>query len=224
MVLRQRRRGGRDAHRGARRGAVNPFQLGNHLIQGEPGLGRRPGGIGIFTGATGYKIQNNIIAGNSAEHGGGVQIRRPTSLVNNTFGFSDTISLIHGNHNFKFGTGVSAYQNNTVFDFIVNGEFDFFGGTTGNSLADFLLGAPDEFFQAPAAPSNIRSKSSYAFLQDEWRATKRLSINLGVRYEYNSPKLDVAGRSFSIRSLASIRARMNLTEASRFCSIQPRFM
>jgi hypothetical protein len=122
----------------------------------------------------------------------------PTALINNTFGFSDTLSYIRGKHNYKIGAGVSAYQNNTVFDFIVNGEFDFNGTASGNSLADFLLGAPSQYFQSPAAPSNIRSKGYYGFFQDEWRITKRLSLNLGVRYEYSSPKLDTGGRSFSI--------------------------
>jgi Carboxypeptidase regulatory-like domain/TonB-dependent Receptor Plug Domain/TonB dependent receptor len=122
----------------------------------------------------------------------------PTRLVNNTFGFVDTVTWIHGKHNFKMGGGVSAYQNNTVFDFIVNGEFDFFGSATGNSLADFLLGAPTEYFQSPSAPSSIRSKSFNGFLQDEWRITPHLSLNLGVRYEYNSPKYDTEGRSFSV--------------------------
>jgi hypothetical protein len=122
----------------------------------------------------------------------------PTALIDNTFGFSDTVSYIRGKHNWKFGTGVSAYQDNTVFDFIVNGEFDFNSTASGNSLADFLLGAPSQYFQSPAAPSNIRSKSFYGFAQDEWRLTKRFSLNLGVRYEYNSPKYDTNGRSFSI--------------------------
>jgi len=44
------------------------------------------------------------------------------------------------------GTGLSAYQNNQVFDFIVNGSFNFDGGATGNGFADFLLGVPT-FFQ-----------------------------------------------------------------------------
>ena len=122
----------------------------------------------------------------------------PTNLVNNTFGFTDTVTWVHGRHNFKFGGGVSAYQNNTVYDFIVNGEFDFDGSTSGNEFADFLLGAPIQYFQAPAAPSNIRSKSFNGFIQDEWRITKRLSLNLGLRYEYNSPKYDTQGRSFSV--------------------------
>jgi hypothetical protein len=122
----------------------------------------------------------------------------PTTLIDNTFGFSDTLSYIRGKHNFKMGAGVSAYQNNTIFDFIVNGEFDFNGSVSGNSLADFLLGAPTQYFQSPAAPSNIRSKAFYGFFQDEWRITKRLSLNLGVRYEYSTPKQDTLGRSFSI--------------------------
>ncbi|HWW17146.1 MAG TPA: TonB-dependent receptor [Candidatus Saccharimonadales bacterium] len=129
----------------------------------------------------------------------------PTALINNTFGFTEVLSYVHGKHNWKMGGGISAYQNNTVFDFIVNGEFDFnvagnFGGNTatGNSFADFIIGAPSSFFQSPSAPSNIRSKSYYGFLQDEWRLTKRLTLNLGLRYEFNSPKEDTKGRSFSI--------------------------
>ncbi|MGB7846980.1 MAG: TonB-dependent receptor [Candidatus Acidiferrum sp.] len=128
----------------------------------------------------------------------------PTTFANNTFGFLDTISWVRGRHNFKFGGGLSAYQNNTVYDFYINGEFDFYsysygnGPATGNTLADFLLGAPSQLFQYPAAPSNIRSKAFAGFFQDEWRVTKRLTLNLGVRYEYNQPKLDTKGRSFSI--------------------------
>jgi outer membrane receptor protein involved in Fe transport len=125
----------------------------------------------------------------------------PTDLVDTTFGFAETLTYSHGRHNWKMGGGISAYRDNTVFDFIVNGEFDFFAGgagTSDNSLADFILGIPSQYFQFPHAPSNIRSKSYYGFLQDEWRVTKRLTLDLGVRYEYNSPKEDTEGRSFSI--------------------------
>jgi outer membrane receptor protein involved in Fe transport len=114
----------------------------------------------------------------------------PTDLVDTTFGFSDTLTYVHGRHNWKMGGGVSAYRDNTVFDFIVNGEFDFYAGGAGtdNGLADFVLGLPSQYFQYPHAPSNIRSKSYYGYLQDEWRVSKRLTLDLGVRYEYNSPE------------------------------------
>jgi len=124
----------------------------------------------------------------------------PTDLVDTTFGFSDTLTYVHGRHNWKMGAGISAYRDNTVFDYYVNGEFDFFAGGAGtdNSLADFVLGIPSQYFQYPHAPSNIRSKSYYGFLQDEWRVSKRLTLDLGIRYEYNSPKEDTKGRSYSI--------------------------
>lgn len=128
----------------------------------------------------------------------------PTTLINNTFTFLDTLSWIKGNHNWKFGGSYSTYQNNTVFDFFVNGEFDFDGAAanggigSGNDLADLLFGLPDTYLQFGEAPSDIRTRSIYGFAQDEWRIRKNLTFTLGVRYEYNQPKYDTRGRSFSI--------------------------
>lgn len=122
----------------------------------------------------------------------------PTTLINNTFGGSDTLTWTHGAHTRKMGGGISAYQNNQVFDFITNGLFDFDGTITGNGFADFLLGAASDYIQGAAAPSNIRTKSWYGFFQDEWKVRKTFTLSLGVRYEYNSPKTDTLGRTFSI--------------------------
>jgi hypothetical protein len=159
-------------------------------------------GIGITpdqsTGPPNIYFDNGFEAGFS-EQG-------PTSFADNTFGFVDTITWIRGRHNFKFGGGMSAYQSNVVYDYYVNGEFDFytayygsgFVSATGNPFADFLLGAPDQLFQGPAAPSTLRSKAGYGFFQDEWRLRKNFSLNLGIRYEYAEPKFDTEGRTFSI--------------------------
>src|SRR5712691_9232646 len=49
----------------------------------------------------------------------------PTSLIDNTFGWTDTVSWVRGKHTWKFGGTLSAYQNNTVFDFFINGRFTF---------------------------------------------------------------------------------------------------
>jgi hypothetical protein len=122
----------------------------------------------------------------------------PTTFANTTFGFTEAITYIHGKHNWKLGTGISDYRNNTLYDYYVNGEWDFNSTGSGNSLADFLFGIPSFYSQYPAAPSNIRSKSYYGFVQDEWRLARTLSLNWGLRYEYSSPKLDTAGRSFSV--------------------------
>lgn len=123
----------------------------------------------------------------------------PTALVNNTFVYSDTLTWIKGRHTWKFGGAFAPYQNNTVFDFFVNGQFDIdnFNGSF-NQFANFLMGQPEDYFQFGSAPSNIRQKSTFGFAQDEWHVTRNLVLTLGVRYEYSSPKLDTQGRSFSV--------------------------
>jgi outer membrane receptor protein involved in Fe transport len=132
----------------------------------------------------------------------GFSYRGPTTLVNNTFSYADTLSWVKGKHTLKFGFSLTPFQNNTLYDYYVNGEFDFYGsGTgagTGVEFADFLLGIPDEYYQWPSAPSNIRSKSYGTFAQDEWRLTRNFVLSLGLRYEYSSPKFDTLGRSFTI--------------------------
>jgi len=126
----------------------------------------------------------------------------PTRFIQNTFSWTDGITWTRGKHNWKFGAGFSPYQQNMDYDYITNGEFDFYSGNgsvaTGNPYADFLLGAPGGYLQGPLAASNIRSKSTYVFGQDERRARKNLVLTLGLRYEYNTPKTDTEGRSFSV--------------------------
>ena len=128
----------------------------------------------------------------------------PTTEINNTFGASDTLSWLKGQHTMKFGFFASSFQNNTHYDYYVDGEFYFYGPSTsvgsGNDFADFLMGLPDEYLEFGAAPSNIRSKSYYTFAQDEWHLRKNFVLTYGLRYEYNSPKLDTQGRSFSFIS------------------------
>ncbi len=153
-------------------------------------------GIGITsdhpTGPTRMEFDGGLIVGGS--------YRGPTTLINNTFALSDTFSWVKGKHSLKFGASFSPYQNNTLYDYYVNGGF-FIGadeGFTDNEFADFLMGLPYEYTQFPEAPSNIRSKSYAGFAQDEWHVSKRLTLTLGIRYEYNQPKFDTQGRSFSL--------------------------
>jgi hypothetical protein len=131
----------------------------------------------------------------------GFSIIGPQHIEDNTFSYSDTLTWIRGKHAFKFGGGLSAYQNNTFVAFVDNGQFVFIGQNgefSGNSFADFLLGLPLEYIQNSAAPSNIRSKFIYGFAEDEWRIRKNLVLSLGLRYEYSTPKSDTLGRTFSV--------------------------
>jgi len=156
----------------------------------EMGIGITPD---IATGPTNLYFDTGLQVGPS-ENG-------PTRYIENTFSWTDSVSWTKGKHNWKFGAGFSPYQENLSYAYYVNGEFDFYSGTsvaTGNAYADFLLGIPDGYFQGANAPSNIRSKTTYAFGQDEWHASKNLVLTLGLRYEYNTPKSDTQGRLFTV--------------------------
>ena len=123
-------------------------------------------------------------------------------LTDTTYNYSDTVTWIHGRHTFKGGFSLMASQENSNYNYQTMGDFAFGGASTtigsGNPLADFVLGLPDSFSQYPAAFSNMRSKVYGGFFQDEWKATKRLTINIGLRYEYGTPQTDTLGRSFAI--------------------------
>jgi hypothetical protein len=128
----------------------------------------------------------------------------PSYESGNTYAYSDALTWVRGHNTWKFGGGFSAYQNNTLYDFFGDSSYSFvgpyaaFGIGTGNSFADFLVGIPNNLFEGPNARNNIRSKATYGFLQDEWRVRKNLTLTLGIRYEYSTPKLDTEGRTFAI--------------------------
>jgi len=125
----------------------------------------------------------------------------PTTFANTVYAYYDNFSWTKGKHTTKYGVFFSPYQNNTQYDFYGNGAFSFYGPSTGTGsgtdLADFLFGLPDNYFQASNALSNIRTHQYSAYAQDSFKATRRLTLNLGIRYEYSQPKYDTQGRSFS---------------------------
>jgi outer membrane receptor protein involved in Fe transport len=131
----------------------------------------------------------------------GFSAKGPTSKIDNTYNWSDTLTWIRGHHTFKAGLNYTPYQNNTNYDYYVNGDFYFYGPDSSqvpNDKAAFLLGLPDEYLQFPKAPSNIRTYNLSFFAQDEWRVSKRFSVNFGARYEYNEPKYDTQSRTYSL--------------------------
>ncbi len=153
----------------------------------------------LATGPTNIYMDNGFDIG-PTENG-------PTRYIENTFSWTEALTWTRGKHNWKFGAGFSPYQENLVYGYYLNGELDFYSAPpnevgsipgSGNDFADFLFGTPDAFFQNALAPSNIRSKSTDVFGQDEWHVNKNLVLTMGLRYEFNSPKYDNQGRSFSV--------------------------
>jgi outer membrane receptor protein involved in Fe transport len=101
--------------------------------------------------------------------------------------FNDTLSHIWGPHTFKYGAEVRYGQEQSAGD-PWQGQFAYNGQYTGVALADFLLGGPNSVTVANG-PSKIdmRDWNFNFFFQDDWKVSRRLTLNLGVRYEYNRP-------------------------------------
>ncbi len=121
--------------------------------------------------------------------------------ADNTYAFTDTLTWNRGRHTWKFGGRFAILQENSVYAYYTNGIFYFDGPSgigSGNDLADFLFGAPDFYFQFSKAPSNEHQKQYALFGQDEWKVTPRLTLTLGLRYEYTTPETDKRGFSFSL--------------------------
>jgi Carboxypeptidase regulatory-like domain len=116
----------------------------------------------------------------------------PTKIHDTTFQYQDTLSWTKGRHDLKFGADLRWVENNFNFDFYNNGSFTFGqgGSFTGNTMADFVGGFFDNYYQFSNAVYGIRTHSLYFFGQDAWKVTHKLTLSYGLRYEYNSPQED----------------------------------
>ena len=116
--------------------------------------------------------------------------------------FTEDLTILRGRHTIKAGID---YRNEKMFIGFINrpnGDFVFRGTHTGSAAADFLLGLPALFRTAvPGADSiNEGDGSLYAgYIQDEFRISPRLTLNLGLRYELAEPFEDTGDALNSFR-------------------------
>jgi hypothetical protein len=119
-----------------------------------------------------------------------------------TIQFVDNFSWILGNHSVKFGGEIRRVLYDQIGGVVTRGRFGFDGRYTqqpllpaaqrgGAAFADFLLG---HFNQAEAqigAPiADFRSNYYAIYIQDNWKATSNLTIDFGLRWEYDQPFID----------------------------------
>ncbi|HEV2861387.1 MAG TPA: TonB-dependent receptor, partial [Pyrinomonadaceae bacterium] len=109
----------------------------------------------------------------------------PKSQRTNQFQWTDTVSLSYGVHQLKFGGDVRGPMRNIYLDVpSLRGTLNFDGNRTGIGLADFLLGYPSGAQLSNPQVVDARLKMFSGFIQDDWKATPKLTLNLGLRYDY----------------------------------------
>src|SRR5688500_15275876 len=111
------------------------------------------------------------------------------------FQYLNTLSWLVGRHQVKFGADVMAPMKNEYLDIpSTRGNVGFNGQFTGNAVADFLLGYARQAELSNVHIVNQRRWSMSYFVQDDWRVSPRLTLNLGLRYDYMTPSYEADNR------------------------------
>jgi hypothetical protein len=140
---------------------------------------------------------------------GGLTDPTPRRELDQTYTISDTLSWYRGKHNLRFGGDYrrilqsfrSAKNAEGTFVFTGFETSKFASGSrqplshTGYDFADFLLGLPQQTtLQSGTNSYDFRANSFDFFGQDDWRIRPSVSLNLGLRYEYNGPYTEAHNR------------------------------
>ncbi len=214
---------------------VNEFRAGYSRFradytadQYEPGgaLGNK---FGIANSNATPNEQNFPIFSPSNYFGIGQTRSLPIFRRENMFQYVDNVSMTLGKHTLKFGGDFRRRQLTVYQTNMGNGRFNFSPaftdsrqGSGGDTMATFLLGYPnltghDYTFNWPGE----RGSEVGLYVADDWRITRKLTLNLGLRWDYYSPFSEVANRwaNFNVRTAKIDIAGVN--GADKYVGVKP---
>jgi hypothetical protein len=119
----------------------------------------------------------------------------PVRRQTRTLHLSQTIGLDRGRHHAKIGAELRHYRSDGYNHLFSRGQAVFTGAFTGHPVGDMLLGYPT--ITLLAANDNrqaLRTWSANVYAQDDWRVSSRVTLNAGIRYEYNAAPYDAEDR------------------------------
>ena len=146
-----------------------------------------PFGTQKYVGFTGQNISNASYFGTNAN---------PQVFTDNTFNYQDNLTWQRGRHYLSIGGQATRYQQNYLNagnvgflgQFNYNGQFTGLSGGTGYGAADFVLGRIQNVTLAsPLGWVGNRQWRIAGYLQDDFKLNARLTLNLGIRYEFDQP-------------------------------------
>lgn len=111
--------------------------------------------------------------------------------------WADNISIIRGSHQIKLGFEYRYASNLDIYSPSAGGSFTFNNTSTNNSVASLLLGRVVSASRLETYPLLTRADSYAAFIQDNWRVTPKLTLNLGVRWDIDQPRWETQNRQNS---------------------------
>jgi hypothetical protein len=123
----------------------------------------------------------------------------------NSYQLYDDAFLIRGKHALRFGFAFERMQSNNLFHFSEDGSFTF------SSLTDFLTNQPHRFsatLPSTATTRGLRESLLAGYIQDDWHLLPRLTVNLGLRYEFSTVPTEVNGKLAVLTSPTATTAHL----------------
>lgn len=119
----------------------------------------------------------------------------PNLRVVENLQLADTFSFVRGNHTMKTGLDIRRIRLDGFFPPNLAGAFTFNGRFSGEAMADFLLGYPNDA-AVTKVEDYVRDRTVWyaAFFQDDWNFVRRLTLNLGLRWDLLRPPTDIRDR------------------------------
>ena len=167
-----------------------------------------------------FPFMTGVPGGNRQRHGG-LELRRtgrdeddgadhePPSFAVREATSNISMTWVHGNHTYKAGGELRIDSNQSTLFRYTGGRFDFStnetalpynqsssigGGTVGFAYASFLLGLVDAVTVAPVNNMKMGKHAIGMFLQDTWKITRKLTLDYGLRYDYQTYLKEQYGR------------------------------
>lgn len=127
-----------------------------------------------------------------------------------TFQFSDHFSWFKGKHNLKMGAEYYGLKIERGAANLEEGLLGFSAAQTGNAFASFLLGRPSTTQTPEGLPLTFPTGHRFgAYVNDDWKVSSKLTVNWGIRYDYNGWPIDEKGlqRTLDLPGLGSAIGR-----------------
>jgi hypothetical protein len=182
--------------------AINETHIFNPRLIGELKLGfnRTAGGQVQENNSVDFASQFNIAGASLDPEDRGIpritiapfnafgDVATTLSRRDNDYQVNYNVSSFQGKHNLNFGGLYKRVEFNPQIPSNKRGQFSFTGTFTGNAFADFLLGLPGSAQGGVGSTAvYLRGNEWHGYIQDDVKVSRRLTVNLGLRYEYSSP-------------------------------------